>query len=501
MKRTINIILAAAAALVCGACDWLDVTPRSETKESVMFSSEYGYKAALTGVYIRLADAELYGKNMTMYIPETMARNWGIPVRTDDVMNRLANFDYANPGVEEMFEKLWVNYYNAIVQVNDIIDHLKTSTVRFEYDNDALIRGEALGLRAFLHLDLLRLFGPVPSTVTGDPRTIPYVTHKTKELSELMSLPWSQVVANIEDDLIAAAAALEKADPVTLYANDGLNMNAAAAALPLQDEWQYFRQTRFNYYACLGALARLYQWTGQKEQAVQYAKMVVEAQNDDGSVKFPLTSEVNYNTSSQTQNVNVNLSMWNEHLFGVHNPGLQGIVAPLFKNDDASLSQRVENLDIAYEKSVSPDDIRYKPTRHPVRYWEEEVHRSARVNHFRKYTGNELIGADNRVALIRVAEMYLILIENLPLGEAAPYFSTYRSSRSMVAAVEGLSMASEQARMDRVEKEYRKEFFGEGQMFYFYKRQNADRFLWPQGISIGAGSFVPPLPKSQSMFE
>lgn len=275
-----------------------------------MFSSEDGYKTAMTGVYIGMGAPELYGKTMSMDIPEMMVRHWSFSGQSTNVTNRLANLDYTDSQVETLLDGVWTKYYNVIVQLNDVIDHINVSNLKFTNNTDVLIRGEALGLRAFLHFDLLRLFGPVPSALQGDPQAIPYVIHKTKNPTELVAQRWSKVIGNIEQDLLTAAKLLRDVDPIMFNSNAFLNHMPAAEGVPLNDDWQYYRQSRFNYYACLGALARFYQWTGQKDKAVEYAKIVVEAKNDDGSVKFPLTIEVDLKNASTT------LTMWNEYCSG-----------------------------------------------------------------------------------------------------------------------------------------------------------------------------------------
>ena len=48
--------------------------------------------------------------------------------------------------------------------------------------------GEAYGLRAFLHLEVLRLFGPVPKEASDADIAIPYVTEFTKDPTRTVSL-------------------------------------------------------------------------------------------------------------------------------------------------------------------------------------------------------------------------------------------------------------------------------------------------------------------------
>ena len=102
------------------------------------------------------------------------------------------------------------------------------------------------------------------------------------------------------------------------------------------------------------------------------------------------------------------------------------------------------------------------------------------------------------VPLVRLAEMYLILVEDLPLDEAKGYFETYRQARGMDVSI---NINSETTRKSQVEKEYRKEFWGEGQMFYYYKLHNITSWSIPQSVTIPMNGFVVPKPQGQTAFE
>lgn len=94
--------------------------------------------------------------------------------------------------------------------------------------------------------------------------------------------------------------------------------------------------------------------------------------------------------------------------------------------------------------------------------------------------------------------MYLILIENSSLTEAQEYFETFLAGHG-----NGLCyfVGNETARKSQVEKEYRKDFWGEGQMFYYYKRQNKTNWSLPQNMTVPANGFVVPKPQGQTAFE
>jgi hypothetical protein len=77
--------------------------------------------------------------------------------------------------------------------------------------------------------------------------------------------------------------------------------------------------------------------------------------------------------------------------------------------------------------------------------------------------------------LIRLPEMYYILAECTDdLEESAALISTVREARG----IEDVSFANETEKMNNIEKEYRKEFYAEGQLWYFYKRLGYETFLY-----------------------
>lgn len=478
------------SVLVASCNDWLDVTPRSQIKGEVLYESETGYKQALNGVYIKMGETSLYGRAATMYVPEFLARNWTVPGKSTNLtVYSLANMDFTDSGAESAMSSLFSAYYSAIAQINDILANLKSnSSVTFSYNNDKLIEGEALGLRAFLHLDVLRMWGPTPDEATAGDEAIPYVTEITNEPSRLTSKTYEEVIKAIETDLNNSEEILKDYDPV-MYANmDSLNnlKNSSSyvgyGTMP-KDEWQTKRRSRFNYYAALATKARFYHWIGETEKAAQYAKEVVD------SKKISLCTE---STASSS------LILYPEHIFGIENIDLLTAIKGDYLNSSALFTQKESYIKNAYESSTNVNDIRYTNNR----YWGTETYSNgSSVFTFYKYVGNDKTESDKRLPLLRMAEMYLILTEDLPMAEAKPYFSTFRIARGMAEEIETSSFLSESALASRLEYEYRKEFYGEGQMYYFYKKHNYDAYTWPTKYSLPKTKYAIDKPKGQTNFE
>ena len=489
MKKYIFYTIIILTALGLQSCNkFLDVIPRQNVKQDVLFSTEDGYKSAVNGVYIRMATSNLYGKNMTMYTPELLMRSWVLPGDVTSTRYRLSNWDFDYIEIDNHLNDIWLTYYSCIVQINNILSALEEPIPQFQYNNDKFIEGEALGLRAFLHLDILRFWGPSPTNVSGSDRAIPYVTEFTKDPNKLLSKTWSEVISQIENDLNKAEALLKDIDPIITWSNAYLNSPGSGA---VGDDWHYYRQNRFNYYAVLATKARFYNWIGDKDKAIQYAEMVI----NDGGARFPLTRETDIISSSTS-----NLIFYSENIFAIHNPNHQNIIQSqyLFKGVDATLYQARARVNELYESGVSSMDIRRVD-----RYWQETTYQNSTViNHFLKYTGSDNINARNMVPLIRSAEMYLILIENTPLDEANTWFNLFRNARSMDASLDN-SLTNDVLRDTRLEREYRKEFFGEGQFFFYAKKRDITVITWPNRFELpnGIASYELPRPKSQTDFE
>ena len=74
MKTIIKNIVLCVILCTMVACDsWLDTTPPSQVPEEDQFDDEFGFRQALIGCYIGMADVDLYGKQLTWYSTEMQA--------------------------------------------------------------------------------------------------------------------------------------------------------------------------------------------------------------------------------------------------------------------------------------------------------------------------------------------------------------------------------------------------------------------------------------------
>ena len=68
MKTIIINIVLCAILFTMVACDsWLDTTPPSQVPEEDQFDNEFGFRQALIGCYIGMADVDVFGKQLRCF--------------------------------------------------------------------------------------------------------------------------------------------------------------------------------------------------------------------------------------------------------------------------------------------------------------------------------------------------------------------------------------------------------------------------------------------------
>ena len=147
-----------AVLLLClVACqNWLDVEPKTEMKSDVMFESESGFKDAIIGIYMLMGDRALYGRELTTGFMDVLGQQFSLD-KTYSSYARIKDYEYDK--ASSIIANIWNQMYNIIANVNNIIENTEAKREVLHPTNYQIIRGEAIGLRAFLHFELLKMFG------------------------------------------------------------------------------------------------------------------------------------------------------------------------------------------------------------------------------------------------------------------------------------------------------------------------------------------------------
>lgn len=477
MKNKILVILLLFAGLTFSCRKYLDVQPRSRIKSELLLSSQSGYSDALTGVYTVMAREPLYGNTLTLSVMDVLAQRYKIPVRTNNFYD-IANYNYnsntppATNGINALntLRLIWLNEYSCIANLNNILDQIDGSKALFTTINYELIKGEALGLRGFLHFDLLRMYGPVlKDNPTGT--AIPYRNTLSKESQP--ALPANEVVDLIIKDLKEAEALLA-IDPVLgKQTSDLLAFDAT------------LRKQHFNLLAVQATLARVYLYSGQKDQAYTYAMKVIK------SGKF------NFVTGPDISDVDAcrDRLFRNELLFSLYVNNFKPITDKYFSvlpnndwsndalnNDDDVINNVFENSSTDYRRQY---------------LWESSSAKLMLVK-FTQFTNipARCSWSKNLMPIERISEMYYIAAECSPsLDEATNLFNEVITHRGLDQVS---TFSSTNELQNALTKEYQKEFFGEGQLFYYYKRLNFKAI--PGTSTPGSASvYVFPTPIDESI--
>ena len=467
-------------SVVCSCDAWLDVKPYDKMSQDELLSKEEGYMKLLNGIYIELNRDMLYGGALSVEMIEIMGGAY--VVGTDNSVwgnyADLAVYEYGTDYWRARLNETWNKAYSLILNCNLLLENLETSSVDFSGDNYKILKGEALALRAMLHFDMLRLFGPVYSR-NPDKSSIPY--YETYSMVPNDILPASEVSSRILDDLHEARI---------LLANDPIRTSGVSASSPSDGSsvFMRYRNLRLNYYAVTALLARSSLYFGDREAAYEYAVEVIRAA-DSGIFPFVDKSLV---TGSPDDPDRIFSS---EVLFALSHSQRNTIFKDYF--DPSRIPNYVFRMDNDLMNNVvygggaltggNQDDYRYR-----VNWVATGANR-----YFYKYS--DMMDSGNirntMIPMIRLGEMYLIAAESRSddIADGVAYINILRAARG-VGKLQTLTR-------EMLQYEYIRELYGEGQLFFMYKRMFSTILFSSVSSSNPQPSdavFVVPLPSSET---
>jgi len=481
-----KLIYLAALFVTFTSCNkFLDVKPQSQIDKSDLFMSEQGFREALNGIYNLCSSSSLYGGNLT-FNNDILSQNYQF---NDVIMQQTANFNYTLPSVVSKNADIWSNGYRAIANCNYLLADVDNPKVQFAGTDRDIIKGEALALRAYLHFDLLRMFAPSYLVGAGQ-KGIPYVTKV-----DVKSTPFSTVQQTIDliiSDLTTAKTLL-KSDPIVSgsYAV-GYPSWTSATELSSSDLFFQNRRHRMNYFSVCGELARAYLYKGDKANALASAKEVIDSQ------KFPFTSQDDFFASDIKKRDRIFypelISAW-----FIDTRAEVTFLQALYTQSNPAYSGTVDQVADIYEiGGDGAEDWRYK------QWFVSAASATGGANRaiLQKYIENPDTGTNLHPLVapaIRLSEMYYIAAEasfdTNPTG-ALDYYNTIRAKRGIGNTL--TTIPSKDEFITRLLAEARKEFYGENQIFYMYKRLNKPVVVSSTQIVLPTNNiFVFPLPQDE----
>ena len=449
-----------------GCKKYLDVQPTGYYTEDQVFANKAATQQALNGLYIDLANNDLYGAALTQTYVELIAQRFRAFSDGVNYYEQFQQNNYTAPQVQLVFDGIWKAAYHTIMSANlflSKIDATVTTDVVSEAQGN-LMKGEALAIRALLHFDMLRLFGPVHSLGANNP-SIPYYTLANGKSEPIITS--AQVIEKILADLTAA---------ITLLADDAISQ---IGVVPQNDPDFYTgrRNQRMNLFAVKALLARVYLWAGKNQEAHDQALEVITSA-EQWFPWLPYTSIVNNPTPDRLFSTELLFAVYNRNIYknytSYYSPAL---------TESRLLVPEIVNLKNVFENNEN--DWRYPTT------WRQTNRAYRTFFKYEEISTNQSWGYLQ--PMIRKSELYYILAETeTDPSLARSYLNSVRNNRGLGNLATIAFLPAE------ITKEYQKEFYGEGQLFFYYKRINATSIPDAMNNLPRTPVYVVPLPLSET---
>lgn len=492
MKNKMWILLA-MATLFAGCTDWLNVRPNSQEPASTMFNTYDGYQNALIGCYTKMKSKTLYGGALNITTIEYLAQHWDFSntkgTAVKDFAELIKNFKYDDDNFKNDIQSIFDGLYGIVVQANTIIKAMPMTGEAAIEDEHArgVIEGEAYAIRAFCHFEVLRLFGQVPSGTIAV--RLPYTENVSREAPPYYN--YEEFVVKIADDLNTAIALLAEHDPIV-----EMNVKDIDDTYKEMDDFLRFRKLRLNYWAVKALQARYCLYVGKTAEAHAAAMEIIDASSTDKG--FVLDQ-----ASLKTDFENKYFAAPTECLFVLNNHQIKDYIQTWFTGLDRSDAvlymspQKLADPQMFGASISASTDTRYK------NLWthEKKDQYNSIIPEIKKYDQSETDKLSTRVLMLykqimpmlRLAEVYLIAMETSDdLTQINSLYEQFNISRNLLPK----PFASKTEAIETIHREYRCELIGEGQMFFLYKRLNAQQMLWRKE-KINESDYIIPLPETE----
>ena len=460
MKVIKSITTIFACSLLLTACeDFLNITPEGQAKRDELLATSEGIEDAMYGVYSQLRSNTLYGQELYFQTLEVMAHNMYCSGNT--TIDALGKFEYDNTNVKSLFEGIWTAMYKNISNVNSVLDApLIANATEFPY---TIYKGEALGLRAFMHFDLVRLFA---EQYTQNPQAdgIPYAM----EFS--LNTPDFEPLAKNYEHILA-----DLHDAERLLANE--------EEYEGKGNYMLDRQIHFNKYAVKATLARVYLTKGDSINAAAYAREVIEGG------KYYLKEAI------EVKNDLAGVLSKKECIFGIyHSDFYTQVSAKLEKTTTRYALNLRPDYKSVYETDNLGNDYRVSAYFTTATLGGDLIDRLSKFTEIYELNNNTASRPSDLILginMIRIPELYYIMAEVL-LGSdsetALEYYNSVREHRGL-EPLETLTL-------QQINNERYKEYIGEGQLFFDMKRQHMDITSYDNVTTYKASKkiYVVPIP-------
>lgn len=451
--------------LLTSSCSFLDIDTPGIVNNGKMFGNEQGFIDAMDGVYASMAADGLYGKELSFgFIDEIAQLYFNDYGEGETTLTKSIDLKYRDEDVRERIDGIWGGAYNVISSANSIIDNVSGHS----YPGLPHIEGEARAVRAMVHFDILRLFAP--GMEKAESEAIPYVDHFS--ITPFRRLAVKDVFDRITDDLERSYKLLSESPEISGRTPSNVYMNK---------------------YAVAALLARVHNWAGNHGEAAKYAEAALK-----GDFQFTRDEQVKSLFKGYLAN--------RECIFGLHAPNMYlDVRSNLYPTrlTESMLMVR-DNYQTLFEVPTftsTNNDYRYQAC-FSKRTWTKSVTLCTKL-YDKNYDEDQIVptGRIPGPNLIRIPEMYYILAESAyasaNMEKALEYLNAVVTARGLLPlSAEDIDTEAKFRR--KLVGEYIKEYWGEGQIFFTYKRFNMDMDgVNSKHFTASDDVYVLPLPESE----
>ncbi len=467
--------------LILPGCNkWLDISPVDEISKKDMYSSTEGFYNVLNGIYQDLGSTSLYGQNLSWGAMEAWSRGYELNSgwSSHETFVSLRDLKYSDDDVMALGRTVWLGLYKNIARANEFIQSCQEKEdgfFRYGAMEKNLMMGEALALRAYLHFDLLRIFGQsLAKDAEGrDDAYIPYVTEYPSRVNP--PLKSSEVMELIKTDLAKAAKYVGAYDTLDVNRSYALGAAYRFSDTPEPDWGRFYSQRgcRLNYYAIRAVQARVALYNGEYEDAKDFAQEILDLV-EDGELSLVSSSTISSNPK-----------MLDETLFASYYVNLVDASESWFDRANTSTYLAVE--DPANFTSISSDKRSGMISNQILTLYNEDKNGSGTAY----------------VPAVRLGEVYYIMAEALAntgdVPEAITLFNTFLKARGINSAAYQIPAdADYDGFYDYLFDDTRKEFAGLGQNIFMFKRLNVPVRYSEGDMTTVVGQLVMPVPDTES---
>ena len=443
MKQKKHIIILSLIVLILGGTGcrkFLETHSENNVSVSELFTDYEGARTAIIGCYNKLKTSSYYVKDFYVY-PELTGGNIKYAITKAQSSTNTYNFtNQTLPTYNDMYN-FYTQAYSVIYSANNVLENVDNVT-NGKPEDIRRIKADAYTIRAIAHFDLVRVFAQ-NYTYTTD-ASHPGIVIKIKNTDSIASFNVVSSVKKVYDQILSD---LDTA--VVLYDNSNYIYPAGNA------------KTWLSADAAKALKARVCLYKGDYTQAFSLSSSLIN------SGKYPLITNASYDASWSGKSVS------SESIFELaYGSGIGGGYGDYF---NFTVPQSL------YAQFAATNDLLVLYDAADVRghnfLFKDTTVTNTTYSFNRKYFGTA--DSVNNIKVIRASELYLIAAEAAVksdpangLTTAATYLNAIRTRANPSASY--FTATTQQAMIDEIFNERRRELCYEGHLFFDIARLHKD---------------------------